>query len=58
MSTGNVLYLLMCIGVFASFAIVLAYQSWQQSKLGSEMIKDVPAGDRHVDHDYGQAVHI
>lgn len=58
MSTGNVLYLLMCIGMFAGFAIVLAYQSWQQGRLGPDMVKDAPVGDRPVGHDYGQAVHV
>jgi hypothetical protein len=27
MSTGNLLYLLMCIGVFTVFSVVLAYES-------------------------------
>jgi len=38
MSTGNVLYLLMTIAMFVSFAAVLAYYSWQQSSLGPEML--------------------
>ena len=33
MTTGNVLYLLMVVGMFVSFSIVLAYQSWHQSRL-------------------------
>jgi len=28
MSIGNLLYLLMCIGVFTVFSAVLAYESW------------------------------
>jgi hypothetical protein len=34
MTTGNVLYLAMSIAMFVVFAGVLAYQSWQQSRLG------------------------
>lgn len=61
MSTGNLLYLLMCIGMFVVFAVALAYCSWQQSKLGPEMIGSVPEGDRQVDHaghhGHGHAAH-
>lgn len=32
MTTGNVLFLLMVVGMFASFSAVLAYQSWQQAR--------------------------
>jgi hypothetical protein len=45
MTTGNVLYLVMCIGTFAVFSAALAYQSWQQSRLGREAVP-VPAGHR------------
>jgi len=38
MTMGNVLYLLMVIGVFVVFAAVLAYQSWQQARLGPDMV--------------------
>ena len=38
MTTGNVLYLVMTIGMFGVFALMLAYQSWKQSQLGSDMI--------------------
>ena len=38
MSTGNILYLVLCIGTFAVFAAVLAYMSHQQTKLGPETI--------------------
>ena len=44
MTDGNVLYLLMCVAMFAAFSVVLAYNSWQQSKLGPEM---VPAPETH-----------
>jgi hypothetical protein len=43
MTTGNVLYLAMAIGMFVVFALVLAYQSWQQSRLGSEAAPVSPA---------------
>ncbi len=38
MTLGNVLYLLMCVAVFAAFSAVLGYNSWQQSKLGPETV--------------------
>jgi len=41
---GNVLYLLLCVAMFAAFSAVLAYNSWQQIKLGPEM---VPAPEQH-----------
>lgn len=40
MTLGNVLYLLMSIGMFIALAVVLAYQSWHQSRLGPDMIAD------------------
>jgi hypothetical protein len=40
MSTGNVLYLLMTVGSFVAFALVLAYVSWGQSKLGPEVLTE------------------
>ena len=46
MTTGNVLYLLMVIGMFVSFSAVLAYQSWQQSRLGREAMP-APAKSEH-----------
>ncbi len=39
MSRGEVLYLLMCGAMFAAFSAVLAYNSWQQSKLGPETVR-------------------
>ncbi len=45
MTTGNVLYLLMTIGMFVAFSAVVGYQSWQQSRLGPE-VKTVP--DAHA----------
>ena len=33
MTTGNVLYLAMAIGTFVLLSAVLAYQSWQQSRV-------------------------
>ena len=38
MTTGNLLYLAMTIGMFGVFALMLAYQSWRQSQLESVMI--------------------
>jgi hypothetical protein len=38
MTTGNVLYLLMSTGAFVVFSAVLAYQSWQQSRVGPEVV--------------------
>ena len=49
MTTGNVLYLAMSVGMFGLFSAVLAYQSWQQSRQGPDMIS-APA-DRHQDTD-------
>jgi hypothetical protein len=40
MTTGGVLYLLMSIGVFVSFSVVLGYQSWQQSRVGPKMVSE------------------
>jgi hypothetical protein len=40
MTTGNLLYLAMSIGMFTIFSVVLAYQSWQQSKSGGEIISE------------------
>jgi hypothetical protein len=37
MTTGSVLYLLMSVGVFVLFSAVLAYQSWQQSRVAPEV---------------------
>jgi hypothetical protein len=44
MTTGSALYLLMALGVFALFSVVLAYQSWQQSRRGPDML---PAQTEH-----------
>jgi len=38
MTTGNVLYLAMAIGTFVSFSMALAYASWQQSRLGPDVV--------------------
>jgi hypothetical protein len=38
MTSGNLLYLLMCLGTFALFTAALAYESWQQSRLGREIV--------------------
>jgi len=51
MTTGNLLYLLMSIGMFAAFSAVLAYESWQQSRLRPEVVP-VP---RSVSHDHDEA---
>jgi|tagenome__1003787_1003787.scaffolds.fasta_scaffold11865811_1 hypothetical protein len=36
MTSGSLLYLLMCIAAFVIFAAALAYTSWQQGKMGRE----------------------
>jgi hypothetical protein len=48
MTTGNLLYLLMAIGVFIGFAAVLAYVSWQQSQTGPDMIGTRVADEQGV----------
>lgn len=53
MSTGEMLYLVMCIGAFTVFAIVLAMQSWQQSRKGPDMLESESADASH----HGHAVH-
>lgn len=58
MSTGNLLYLLMSIGVFAVFGLVLAYQSWQQSQLGPDMIGTVPIPAKAPARIPGHAAHV
>ena len=50
MSTGNLLYLIMCLCAFGGFAAVLAYMSHQQTKLGPEMIP-VPAPADAPEHE-------
>ena len=58
MTTGELLYLLMCLGTFSSFAIALAYASWQQGQMGPEMITSGVARDDHGgDEHHGHAVH-
>jgi FtsH-binding integral membrane protein len=37
MTTGSMLYLLMSTGMFVVFSAVLAYESWQQARLGPEV---------------------
>jgi hypothetical protein len=46
MTTGNVLYLLMVIGMFISFSAVLGYQCWQHSRLGRETVP-APRKNQH-----------
>lgn len=53
MTTGNVLYLLMSIGMFAVFAVVLAYQSWQQSRRGAEVVPASSSPASHPEPHYG-----
>jgi hypothetical protein len=55
MTTGNVLYLAMSIGMFGLFSAVLAYQSWQQSRQGPDMVS-APL-DRHRDTDHQDTDH-
>ena len=52
MTFGNVLYLVMAVGLMVIFSIVLAYQSWQQSRRGPDMIGgDAQQPDvSHTDH--------
>jgi hypothetical protein len=38
MTSGSLLYLLMCLATFGVFSAVLAYESWQQSRLGRETV--------------------
>ncbi len=40
MTTGNVLYLMLCLGMFTAFALVLAYESWQQSRIGRDVVAE------------------
>lgn len=47
MTTGNLLYLMLCIGMFAAFSAVLAYESYQQSKLGPDI---APAPEADAGH--------
>jgi hypothetical protein len=50
-TNGNLLYLMLCLGTFGVFAAVLAYESWQQGRLGHEVIL------KPAEHDHGdQAV--
>jgi len=51
MTTGNVLYLAMSIGMFVVFAVVLAYESWQDSRVGSDAVSgSTPAPQPAPDH--------
>ena len=50
MTTGNVLYLAMSIGMFLVFAVVLGYQSWQQSRLGPEVVPSVSPASHPEPH--------
>jgi hypothetical protein len=46
MTTGSVLYLAMSIGGFVLFAAVLAYQSWQESRV-ARAAKATPQSEPH-----------
>jgi hypothetical protein len=50
MTTGEFLYLLMCLGMFFSFSVALAYASWLQSQMGPEMIGARQADERQTGH--------
>jgi len=50
MSRGELLYLLMCVGTFTLFAVVLAIQSWHQSKLGRDVIVSTTPDEAHLGH--------
>jgi hypothetical protein len=50
MTTGNLLYLVLCIGMFTVFAAVLAYESHHQSKRRPDVVPAPEAEpDRHPD---------
>jgi hypothetical protein len=53
MTTGNVLYLLMSIGMFAVFAAILAYYSWQQSRQGPEIVPTSSSPASHPEPQHG-----
>lgn len=55
MTTGELLYLLMCLAMFFSFSAALAYASWIQSQMGPEMIGTRPADEPQAGH--GHPVH-
>jgi hypothetical protein len=38
MTMGNVLYLAMAIGMFVLISAALAYASWQQSRIGPDVV--------------------
>ncbi len=42
-TTGNLLYLLMCLAMFGSFSAMLAWVSWQQPGRGPDTIIEKPA---------------
>ncbi|MDR3531668.1 MAG: hypothetical protein P4L90_14085 [Rhodopila sp.] len=49
MTTGSVLYLAMCLAMFGVFSVVLAYHSWQQGRMGPEMLS-TPANQPEPGH--------
>lgn len=51
MTTGSVLYLLLSIAMFVVFAVVLAYESWQQARLGPEVVPVPEPGTQDEPHD-------
>jgi hypothetical protein len=50
MSTGSVLYLVMVLAMFGILSAVLAYQSWQQSRQGPEMLPARQDQDQEEPH--------
>jgi hypothetical protein len=44
MTTANVLYLLLAIGTFAGFSVVLAYVSWQETRMKTGKVVAAHAG--------------
>jgi hypothetical protein len=57
MSAGNVLYLLMCIGMFTTLSGVLAYQSWREGSPGPDPSDPVPEDDS-IDPVPGHALNL
>jgi hypothetical protein len=49
MTTGNVLYLVMSVGMFVLLGAVLAYQSWQGSRQTSKTVAQ-PAAEPKPQH--------
>jgi hypothetical protein len=55
MSTGNVLYLLMCIAMFTALSGTLAYQSWREGRPGPG---PAPGDEGDIDHAPDHGAHL